>query len=224
MNLSASDDSTKCEFPKQDFGSTSPSINSIKWKFKTSAMDQKNKEAHKYVPPLYCDSRPHISSRTISQPDLRKENLSPIVVPKTQIYEHMPRGQTTNSCSILYPMSRMSSFPNPPSGESTPSPSRQRPVCVPPRTIHPSLRSHFAIEKSSVVASSKYPSSSFMTQSKNSIAFTKAPRQHPSTNDPLLISGELKDWRHVHMGKQYYQRQPSLSTIHGPKYIETEIM
>lgn len=93
------------------------------------------------------------STKRASQPDLTVHKINQIQRPKSQTnlqnnqpvhYLPYSNSRSVNSSFILNPISY-----SPSSRSSSPlTKTMQRPVSVPPRTIHPSLRSHFAIDKS----------------------------------------------------------------------------
>ena len=132
--------------------------------------------------------------------------------------EFQPPSALNNSTCILHHMVCM-----PPSSlESTTSvipKSMQRPSSIPPRTIHPSLRSHFAIEKSTDISMPQGISNADSRAATGECSTSK--RNQPITK-PLLHNSDTPPVRL----KQSYQHLHEQAPRRGSRNvrIETDIM
>lgn len=153
-------------------------------------------------------------TKRASQPDLTNHRLNYFQRPTSQnnlqihqpvIHFHVQESNILNSSCILHPVSCTPSSSN----TSVMPKTMQRPVSVPPRTIHPSLRSHFAIDKSKGLSVN------------NSGSIRPG---IPSTQQYQPIASPLLNTRDKVVGpRQTYQHYQTPSGVKNTR-IETDIM
>ena len=154
-----------------------------------------------------------------SQADITPHSVRGVVPRPKSMHGSLDYQQPTalsNSTCILHPMACMPSS----SLESTTSvipKSMQRPTSIPPRTIHPSLRSHFAIEKSTEGSSVHGQS----TSERLSGGSFSSKRNQPITT-PLLHNSETSPMRVKQSYQHLHEQLPHRSSKNIR--IETDIM
>ena len=119
----------------------------------SNSLTNSNNQSHVERSPSFQATTRHTrqlsgSNKITSQPDLTNYLHGQIYRPRSQTCLEVHQSPMTNSSCIMHPMACLPATIMNNGNSPVLSKSMQKPSSIPPRTIHPSLRSHFAIEKS----------------------------------------------------------------------------